>query len=259
MDALNLEGSRCAATPRVSKAARALRTAGEHRAVVDVIIPALDEAGSIGVVVRAVPRPPVRHVFVIDNGSTDNTAEVAESAGAVVIHEPCRGYGSACLAGQRALPADTEIVVFMDADGSDDIAALPRLIEPILMGQADFVIGSRALGVAEPGSLTSLQKLGNRLAARWLRSRFGVAATDLGPFRAIRRSCLDELGMCDPNYGWTVEMQIKAARRGLRYAEAPVNYRCRVGRSKVAGTVRGTVGASVKILGRLAWHDFVGR
>lgn len=225
---------------------------------VDVIIPALNEARSIGEVVRALPRPLVRSVIVVDNGSTDGTAERARDAGAEVVVEPHRGYGSACLSGIRSLPPDTDVVVFLDADGSDDPSVLPRLVEPIVTGRADFVVGSRALGNAEPGALTVQQRVGNAVAARWLRLRFGLPATDLGPFRAIRRSCLEELSMADRNYGWTVEMQLKAARKGLRYTEVPVPYRRRrEGASKVAGTVRGTLGATFKILGLLAWHDLV--
>ncbi len=225
---------------------------------IDVIIPALDEASSVGGVVRAVLRPPVRHVLVVDNGSGDGTAQVAREAGAVMIPEPRRGYGSACLAGMRALPADTDLVVFLDADGSDDPAYLGCLVEPIVAGRADLVVGARR-GAIEAGALTPMQRVGNAVAAGWLRARFGLQATDLGPFRAIRRSALDRLGMSDPDYGWTVEMQIKAARAGLRYAEVAVPYRRRLGRSKISGTVRGTVGASVKILGLLARYDWKGR
>ncbi len=222
---------------------------------VDVVIPALDEEAVIGEVVRAIPRPPVRGIYVVDNGSRDATARVAREAGAIVISEPRRGYGSACLAGIGALPADTEIVVFLDADGSDDPSELAALIQPIVRDRADLVIGSRALGTVERGALTPQQRIGNAIAAAWLRTRFGQPATDLGPFRAIRRSALAALGMVDTNYGWTIEMQIKAARAGLRYAEVPAAYRRRVGESKVSGTVRGVLGASYKILGLLAWYD----
>lgn len=225
---------------------------------VDVIIPALNEARSIGDVVRAIPKPPVASVIVVDNGSIDGTAERAREAGAEVVVEPYRGYGSACLAGIRSLSPETDVVVFLDADGSDEPSAIPRLVEPIVTGRADFVVGSRALGTAEPGALTPQQRVGNLVAARWLRARFGLPATDLGPFRAILRSSLEELSMADRNYGWTVEMQLKAARKGLRYVEVPVAYRRRrEGASKVAGTVRGTLGATFKILGLLAWHDLV--
>ena len=223
---------------------------------VDVIIPALDEERSVGAVVRAIPRPPVRDIYVVDNGSRDHTAEVARTAGAKVVTEPRRGYGSACQAGIAALPPDTDVLVFVDADGSDAVEELPALIAPVTEGRADLVVGSRALGEVERGALTPQQRVGNAIAARWLRQRFGLPATDLGPFRAIRRDALMALSMGDLTYGWTVEMQIKAARRGLRYVEVPVSYRRRIGRSKISGTVRGVLGAGYKILGLLAWYDF---
>jgi glycosyltransferase involved in cell wall biosynthesis len=222
---------------------------------VDVIIPALDEERSIGGVVSQIPRPPVREVLVVDNGSRDATARVARHAGARVVYEPRRGYGSACLAGLAALPANSDLVVFLDADGSDEPAMLPELVEPIADDRADFVVGSRTLGRPERGSLTVQQRIGNAIAARWLSWRFDLPATDLGPFRAIRKSSLDRLGMVDRDYGWTVEMQIKAARAGLRYQELPVPYRKAAGRSKVSGTLRGAIGAAGKILGLMAVHD----
>jgi len=225
---------------------------------VDVVIPALNEAHTIGDVVRGIPRPPVRGVTVVDNGSTDGTAERARHAGADVVVERRRGYGSACLAGLGSLQPDCDVVVFLDADGGDDPSWIPRLLEPIVAGRADLVVGSRTLGDVEPGALAPQQRVGNAIAATWLRVRFRLPATDLGPFRAIRRRSLDELAMADRDYGWTVEMQIKAARKGLRYTEVPVPYRRRrAGTSKVAGTVRGTLGAAFKILGLLAWHDLV--
>jgi len=222
---------------------------------IDVIIPALNEEQAIAGVVRGIPRPLVRQVYVVDNGSADATAKVAREAGAIVVTEPRRGYGSACLAGIAALPADTEIVVFLDADGSDEPAEMHELVRAIVEDRADLVIGSRALGAVERGALTPQQQVGNAIASGWLRARFGLPATDLGPFRAIRRSSLDALGMVDTNYGWTVEMQIKAARKQLRYAEVPAAYKRRIGESKVSGTVRGVLGASYKILGLLAWYD----
>lgn len=225
---------------------------------VDVIIPALNEESAVGGVVRSLPRGLVREVIVVDNGSTDRTAEVAREAGARVVTEPRRGYGSACLAGIAALAHDTEIVVFVDADGSDDVSILASLVEPIARDRADIVIGSRTLGVAEPGAITPQQRVGNAIASTWLRVRFGLPATDLGPFRAIRGDSLALLNMRDRDYGWTVEMQIKAARRGLRYAEVAAPYRRRIGESKVSGTVRGVVGATVKILGLLALYDLRG-
>lgn len=224
---------------------------------VDVIIPALNEAASIETVLRRIPRPPVRTVMVVDNGSTDGTGDLARRAGAEVVREERRGYGSACLAGLRALPADGEVVVFLDADASDAPERLTDLVRPILEGRADLVVGSRVRDAA-PGSLTPQQRVGNAIAAGWLRARFHLAATDLGPFRAIRRSALERLGMEDRTYGWTVEMQIKAARQGLRYQEVPVPYARRIGQSKISGTVKGTLLAAWKILGLLAWHDLAG-
>jgi glycosyltransferase involved in cell wall biosynthesis len=221
----------------------------------DVVIPALDEAASIAAVVRGVPCPPVRTVIVVDNGSTDGTGDRARAAGARVVVEARRGYGSACLAGLRALACDVEIVVFLDGDGSDDPSVLPALIRPIEEGRADLVVGSRSTGVVEPGALTPQQRLGNAVAARWLQARFGLEATDLGPFRAIRRSTLDALDMSDSGYGWTIEMQLKVARRRLRYVEIPVPYRRRIGVSKISGTLRGSVSAAVKILWLLVRHD----
>ena len=165
--------------------------------IADAIVPALDEGPSIGRVVRSIPRPPIRQVIVIDNGSTDHTASEARAAGATVVAEPRRGYGSACLAGIRTLPEDTEIVLFLDGDGSDDPAFASALLAPIERGEADFVVGCRATGRAERGSLTLPQRIGNAIAARWLRARFDLPATDLGPFRAIRRDRLESLGMAD--------------------------------------------------------------
>lgn len=224
---------------------------------VSVIIPALDEEEAIGATVRGIPRAGIAEVIVVDNGSRDGTARVAADAGARVVVEPRRGYGAACLAGIAALAGDTDVIVFMDGDASDDPGSFDALLAPIRAGRADLVVGSRSLGVAEPGSLTPQQRFGNALASRWLRVRYGLEATDLGPFRAITRPALLRLGMRDTNYGWTVEMQIRAAKLGLRYAEVAVPYRRRIGTSKVSGTVRGTIGASVKIVGLLVLHDFV--
>ena len=224
-----------------------------HRAAIDAVIPALNEEAVVGRVVRAVRRTRVRHIIVVDNGSTDSTACVARRAGARVIHESKRGYGAACLAGIRALSPDTEVVVFLDADGSDDPESIERLLAPIERNDADLVVGVR--DPVERGALTLPQRLGNMLAARWLRRRYGLHATDLGPLRAIRRSSLNMLGMSDLDYGWTVEMQIKAAQFGLRYAEVHVPYRKRVGVSKISGHWRGSLGASAKILLTLLRYD----
>ncbi len=223
---------------------------------IDVIVPALNEESTIGAVVAAVPRPLVHTVWVIDNGCTDATAARAQAAGAQVLAEPRRGYGNACLRGLRALPPEVGVVVFLDGDGSDVPAELPSLVAPILEGEADLVVGSRTQGGAERGSLTLPQLAGNFIASRWLSLRYGVPATDLGPFRAIRRESLAALRMESPDYGWTVEMQIKAGRHPLRYREVPVSYRRRAGgQSKISGTVRGVIGASAKILGLLLRHE----
>jgi len=222
---------------------------------VAAVIPALNEADSIGLVLADLPRSVVERVVVCDNGSVDATASVARAAGALVVEEPRRGYGAACLKGLAALESDPpDVVLFLDADRSDDAGEASALLAPILDGTADFVIGSRALGGAEPGSLTPAQRFGNRLAAALLRALYGVPATDLGPFRAIRWESLRALGMRDRDFGWTVEMQVKAARHGLRTLEVPVRYRRRAGNSpsKISGTVKGTILAGTKILGTIA-------
>jgi len=196
----------------------------------------------------------VDEVVVVDNGSADRTASVARAHGTQVVSEPRRGYGAACLAGIAHLRKNPpDVVVFLDADHSDDPTELPALIEPILEGRADLVIGSRALGEREAGALTPVQEFGNRLATLLLRLAFGARFTDLGPFRAIRWSTLDSLAMRDRDYGWTVEMQARAARAGVACAEVPVRYRRRrAGRSKVAGTLAGAWGAGTKILFTIA-------
>jgi len=224
---------------------------------VAVVIPALDEESSLPGVLATVPRAGdgwrLRVTIVADNGSADRTSDVARSAGAIVVLEPRRGYGAACLAGLARLGRDPpDVVAFLDADASDDPGNLPEVLAPILDGRADLVIGSRVLGESEPGSLTPVQRAGNRLAAALLRILFGLRSTDLGPFRAIRWGALESLGMRDQNYGWTVEMQARAARAGLRVVEVPVHYRRRIGRSKISGTVRGVVGAGWKILFTIA-------
>jgi len=222
---------------------------------IDVVIPALDEEAALPRVLAAIPRPPVRRVVVADNGSRDGTAAVARAGGAEVVHQPERGYGAACLRALGHLRADPpDIVVFLDGDHSDHPEELPDVVAPILRREAELVVGSRALGGAEPGSLTVPQRVGNAIACLALRTLYGARYTDLGPFRAIRWDALEGLGMADRNYGWTVEMQIKAARAGLPHAEVPVRYRRRIGVSKVSGTVRGTLGASRKILWTLARH-----
>ena len=224
---------------------------------VDVIIPALNEQDALPLVLRDIPRPPVRRVIVADNGSTDRTAEVALKNGAEVVHEPERGYGAACLKALAHLAADPpDIVVFLDGDYSDHPDELLSLIDPIRAGDADMVVGSRTRCRQERGALSPQQRAGNAVACGALRLMYGVRYTDLGPFRAIGWGALQALGMQDRNYGWTIEMQIKAAQRGITYREVPVSYRQRIGVSKVSGTVRGSVSAGAKILwllGRYAW------
>lgn len=214
---------------------------------VSLVIPALNEEDSLPLVLDALPSGVLHEIVVADNGSTDRTAEVARARGARVIAESQRGYGSACLAGIAALD-DPDIVAFLDGDFSDDPSELPAVLGPILAGHADLVIGSRMTGPREPGALLPQALFGNWLATALIRLFWGERFTDLGPFRAIRADSLRALEMADRDFGWTVEMQVKAARRGLRCTEVPVSYRRRVGRSKITGTIRGTVLASHKIL-----------
>ena len=225
-----------------------------RRPRVDVVIPALDEENALPHVLRDIPGW-VRRVVVADNGSADKTADVALACGAEVVHEPRRGYGAACLKGLAHLAADPpDIVAFLDGDHSDHPEQLGRLTGPIEEGVAELVIGSRVTGQRSRGALTPQQRVGNAIACRALQWLYGVRYTDLGPFRAIRWDALAALGMGDQDYGWTVEMQIKAARRGLRHVEVPVDYRPRIGTSKVSGTLRGSLGASRKILWLLLRH-----
>ena len=224
-----------------------------------LIIPALNEARALRHVLEEIPRGVFGEIIVVDNGSTDETAQVARRAGARVVVEQRRGYGSACLAGISALPPQADVVVFMDADGSDLPADADALIAPIAQDQADLVIGSRELGDAECGSLSVHQRLGNRLAMWLVSLLYGHKYTDLGPFRAIRRSELDRLSMRDTNFGWTIEMQVKAIQRGLRITEAPVAYRKRqAGQSKISGSVFGSAAAGAKILWTVAKYAIPG-
>jgi glycosyltransferase involved in cell wall biosynthesis len=212
-----------------------------------VIIPALDEEQSIADVVRLVPRVVASRVVVADGGSSDATATLAKAAGAEVIHAG-RGYGRACLAGVMAAE-NTDIVVFMDGDGADDPSAIARLVEPIRAGRFDFVIGSRARGVRAPGSIAWHQLAAGRLAGWGMRLLYGVRYTDMCAYRAIRRDALLELGMRELTYGWNIEMQMRAARAGLRILEIPVDYGRRSGgQSKVAGSLPGTVRAGARIV-----------
>ncbi|MCF8461982.1 MAG: glycosyltransferase family 2 protein [Flavobacteriales bacterium] len=219
--------------------------------IIDVIIPAYNEADAIGLVLDEIPKDLVRNVVVANNNSTDETAAVAEKHGAIVVFEPKAGYGNACLKAMdfiAKLEEKPDIVVFLDGDHSDYPEQLQEVVQPILDAKTDLVIGSRALGKSESGSLTPQQVFGNWLATRLLKLFYGVKFTDLGPFRAIRYESLVALEMKDPTYGWTVEMQIKAAKQKLRCVEVPVNYRVRIGESKVSGTVKGTIGAGYKII-----------
>jgi glycosyltransferase involved in cell wall biosynthesis len=193
-----------------------------------------------------------RYVIVADNGSTDRTAELARARGALVSYEPERGYGATCLAALAILPADAEIVAFLQADGSEDPAEAPRLLDPIRRNEADLVLGSRPLGQPEPGALLPHQRFGNWLACTLIRLFYRHSYTDLGPFRAIRRSSLEALAMRDRNYGWTIEMQIRALQRGLRVREVPVSYRPRrAGENKVSGHLRSSLAAGYIILAKV--------
>ncbi len=214
---------------------------------VAVVIPALNEERSLPHVLAALPQ--VDQVVVVDNGSSDRTAELARDAGATVRFQPRRGYGSAVALGiahLRGRPPD--VVVILDADFSDDPAEMPRLLEPIERDEADLVIGSRTLGRLEPGALLPQQRFGNWLATALIARRYGHRFTDLGPFRAIRYPALLALELTDPDFGWNVEMQLRALQQGLRIQEVPVSYRKRIGVSKISGTVMGTARAGVKIL-----------
>jgi glycosyltransferase involved in cell wall biosynthesis len=222
---------------------------------VAVIIPALDEELSIGGVVGSIDRSLAGVVIVGDNGSRDATAARAAEAGAIVVPVSERGYGAACAGALVALPRECEVVVFMDADGSDDPAEMRLLVDPIVRGEADFVIGSRALGLAERGALTPQQRFGNWLATRLIRLIHGHRYTDLGPYRAIRRELLDRIAMQDRRYGWTVEMQIRALQLGARVTEVPVRYRRRIGHSKISGTVSGVLKAGFWILWTIAKYS----
>ena len=213
---------------------------------ISVIIPAFNEERAIGKVLDEIP-PSIAEIIVVDNGSTDGTTAVAQARGATVVREPIRGYGRACLRGIAALQ-DPDIVVFLDGDYSDFPGEMPSLYEPIAAGHADLVIGSRVLGERERGALLPQARFGNWLATRLIGSLFGVSFTDLGPFRAIGSGALRRLDMRDCDFGWTVEMQVKAARLGLRCAEVPVRYRKRIGTSKISGTVSGSLRAGHKIL-----------
>lgn len=224
---------------------------------VAAVIPALDEEGSIGPVVAGLRSRGVGWVLVADNGSRDRTAAVARAAGALVVPAPVRGYGSACLAALAALPDAATAVVFCDADGADDLDRLDALCRPVLDGRVDLVVGSRALGRAEPGALTPPQRAGNVVAALLLRLLFWRRVTDLGPFRCLSRAALARLGMRDPAYGWTAEMQTKILRLGLGYAEIPVDAKTRrAGVSKISGRIGPVFLAGWAIITTILRHRF---
>ena len=217
---------------------------------IDVVMPAFNEEASLPLVLADIPRPPVRRIVVADNNSTDGTAAAGRDGGAIVVPAPTPGYGAACLAGldhiRRSGPPD--IIVFLDADYSDHPDELPQIVAPIVRGEADLVIGSRILGQRQRGALLPQARMGNLVACGLIRWLYGHRYTDLGPFRAIRWTAYERLGMRDTNFGWTAEMQVKALRLGLRVTEVPASYRKRVGVSKITGTVKGTILAGYKIL-----------
>jgi glycosyltransferase involved in cell wall biosynthesis len=228
-----------------------------------VIIPAFNEEDSVGRVIEALPKDLVQEVVVVNNASTDKTVENARSTGATVLTETRRGYGFACLCGiDYAKTKQPDVVVFLDGDFSDYPEEVTKMVQPIIKNEADFVLGSRMLGrklgMAEKGALLPQAIFGNWLASFLMRLIWGARFTDLGPFRAIRFSDLLALDMQDQTYGWTIEMQIKALKAGLRYQEIPVSYRQRIGVSKVTGTVSGTLKASYKILWTIARFAFGG-
>ncbi|NLF71113.1 MAG: glycosyltransferase family 2 protein [Candidatus Anammoximicrobium sp.] len=228
---------------------------------VTVIIPALNEEASLPLVLADLPA--VGQTIVVDNGSSDATAEVAARCGATVVQEPQRGYGAACLRGLAAVDdgirqgaPPPRAIVFLDGDYSDHPELLPQLAAPVLQDRADLVLGSRLTGRREPGAMPAQSVFGNRLACFLMRRLFGATYTDLGPFRAIGYGPLCRLAMTDRDYGWTIEMQIKAVRAGLRICEIPVPYRRRVGRSKISGTVAGSIRAGGKILWTIAKYGW---
>lgn len=228
---------------------------------IKVIVPAHNEVGSIGLVVRAVPEM-VDEIIVVNNNSSDATAEVAQKAGATVLFEEKKGYGHACLKGMDYFTEKTDrpdIIVFMDGDYSDYPEELSKIIQPILECDIDFVIGTRKKHLREKGSMTVPQIFGNWLACFLMKLFFGSKFTDLGPFRAIKYEKLLQLKMEDKTYGWTVEMQLKVLKKKFSYVEIPVKYRNRIGVSKVSGTLKGAVMAGVKILGWIFRYGFFKR
>ena len=227
----------------------------KNRPKISVIIPALNEENAIGLVIRDIPKDVADEVIVVDNGSTDNTAMVAEKAGARVVREPHRGYGAACLRGIASVN-EPDIIVFLDGDYSDYPEEMARIVAPIAQGTADLVIGSRLAGADGKAVLPPQAYWGNKLATGLIRILYGHFFTDLGPFRAIRFSALQKLNMQDKNFGWTIEMQIKAVKHRLSIMEVPVRYRSRIGTSKISGTISGSIKAGAKILYTVFSHIF---
>lgn len=223
---------------------------------VSVIIPVLNEEEAIACVINDIPKSLVQEIIVVDNGCTDRTVEIAKAHGAKVVTEPRRGYGSACLAGIAAVQSP-DVVVFLDGDYSDDPTEMSDLVQPICDGQAEFVVGTRR--PSEKGALLPQARFGNKLATLLMCVFFDVKYTDLGPFRAIRYDKLMALDMQDKNYGWTIEMQLKAAKMGMKVCEVPVSYRKRIGKSKISGTVIGSIRAGIKILSTLFRYGFLHR
>ena len=222
---------------------------------VSVVIPTHNEAQSIGRVLADLPAELVTEVLVVDSNSTDGTAEIAAKMGARVLHEPRRGYGRACLTG-LANTQNPDVVVFLDGDYSDRPSELPILLAPIIEGRADITLGSRLGGKSNPGALPWHQSFGNRLAAGLIRLLYGVKVSDLGPFRAGRAEVLSALALKETTYGWAVEMIVKGAIAGFRIVEVPVSYHPRIGKSKISGTMKGTVGAAWFILSRILGYSF---
>ena len=221
--------------------------------IIDVIIPAYNEEKSIGNVLKDIPKELVRDIIVCNNASTDNTKAVAIANGAIVVDQPEKGYGNACLKGigyikEKAIEEQPDIVVFLDGDYSDHPEEMPKLIQPITEDGMDMVIGSRSKGTLEKGAMMPQQIFGNWLATTLIKFFYNYQFTDLGPFRAITWKQLMAIDMQDRDFGWTVEMQVKAAKFGLKCTEVPMTYRKRIGVSKVSGTIRGTILAAHKIL-----------